>query len=286
MLTPPSSGTVIRLEPAARSNQPIERFVMLRHSLLYSERYQNLPAVAQALYVRIAARYNGRNNGQIPYSARDAKKELHIGQYTAYRAFKKLREQDLIIRRKRGSFVRKTQEAKASEWEVTELSPARTLEKSKIHQVAPQVPDHQVATQVPADTYAANPPPASSCAKGTLLDKSSKSLDRDKKEPDPSNLKGRSLATQERIYPSADHLPYSSFPTMNGVPRAAAPGDVPREDEAFIEYDTPPADLAERYMRRAIGKPFQRYGRARGFYLARSELDSILALAAAEGAGR
>ena len=73
---------------------------------------------------------------------------------------------------------------------------------------------------------------------------------------------------------------------MNGVPRAAAPGDVPREDEAFIEYDTPPADLAERYMRRATGKPFQRYGRARGFYLARSELDSILALAAAEGAGR
>ena len=187
MLTPPSSGTVIRLEPAARSNQPIEQFVMLRHSLLYSERYQSLPAVAQALYVRIAARYNGRNNGQIPYSARDAKKELHIGQYTAYRAFKKLREQDLIIRRKRGSFVRKTQEAKASEWEVIEFRPARSLEQSKIHQVAPQVPDHQVATQVPADTYAANPPPASSCAQGTLLDKSSKSLDRDKKEPDPSN---------------------------------------------------------------------------------------------------
>jgi DNA-binding transcriptional regulator YhcF (GntR family) len=227
MLTPPSSGTVTRLEPGARSNQPIQRFVMLRHGLLYSERYQSLPAVAQALYVRIAARYNGRNNGQIPYSARDAKRELHVGQYTAYRAFKQLRDQGLIIRRKCGCFVRKTQEAKASEWELTEYSVPGSLEQSEIHQVAPQVPDHQCAAQVPADTCAANPTPTSSCAKGTLLDKSSKSLDRDKKEPDPSNLKGRSLATQERIYPSADHLPYSSFPTTNGVPRAAAPGDVP-----------------------------------------------------------
>jgi DNA-binding transcriptional regulator YhcF (GntR family) len=156
----------------------------LRHSLLYSEGYQSLPAVAQALYVRMAARYNGRNNGQIPYSARDAKRDLHVGQYTAYRAFKKLRDQRLIIRRKRGSFVQKTQEVKASEWELTEYSLPGSLEQSEIHQVAPQVPDHQFAAQVPADTCAENPTPTSSCAKGTLLDSSSKSLDIDKKEGD------------------------------------------------------------------------------------------------------
>jgi DNA-binding transcriptional regulator YhcF (GntR family) len=276
--------SVVQFQPNAQGKQP-ERFLKLRHSLLYSEGYQSLPAVAQALYVRIAARYNGRNNGQIPYSARDAKRELHVGQYTAYRAFKKLRDQGLIIRRKRGSFVRKTHEAKASEWELTEFSLAGSLEQSEIHQVAPKVPDHQFAAQVPADTCAANPTPAPSCAKGTLLDRSSKSLDIDKREQDSANSKGRSLSRQE-VKPSEDPQPFPCLPnTINRVPRVAAPGDVARgSDEVLIPFDTPNADLAERFMARAIGKPFIRSGRSRGFYLARSELDSILAFAAAEGA--
>src|SRR5262245_26124372 len=74
-------------------------------------------------------------------------------------------------------------------------------------------------------------------------------------------------------------------PSKNGnVPRAAAPGEVPPADDVLIEYDTPDADLAARYMGRALGKPFLRYGRARGIYLSRAEHDAIKALAAAEGA--
>jgi hypothetical protein len=44
---------------------------------------------------------------------------------------------------------------------------------------------------------------------------------------------------------------------MNGVLRAAAPEDVPPgSDQIFIRLDTRDADIAERFMARAIGKPF------------------------------
>jgi hypothetical protein len=44
-------------------------YVRLRHAFLRSPAWQSLSANARAIYVDIAARYNGRNNGQIPYSA-------------------------------------------------------------------------------------------------------------------------------------------------------------------------------------------------------------------------
>jgi hypothetical protein len=88
------------------------------------------------------------------------------------------------------------------------------------------------------------------------------------------------------VKPSEDPQPFPCLPNkINRVPRVAAPGDVARgSDEVLIPFDTPNADLAERFMARAIGKLFLRCGRASGFYLSKSELDSIRALAAAEGA--
>jgi hypothetical protein len=72
---------------------------------------------------------------------------------------------------------------------------------------------------------------------------------------------------------------------MNGVLHAAVPGDVPPDStQIFIRFDTRDADLAERFMARAIGKPFLRSVRAPGFYLSKSEFDSVLELAATEGA--
>jgi hypothetical protein len=68
------------------------------------------------------------------------------------------------------------------------------------------------------------------------------------------------------------------------VPRAAAPGIVPRADEVLVRYDSREWDLVERFGRRALGRPFPRSGRATGIYLACSEVEAIKALAAAEGA--
>jgi len=99
---------------------------------------------------------------------------------------------------------------------------------------------------------------------------------------------GRCLARKkgEANKPSDSPSSPSTYCHSQEVPRAAAPGDVPPADDVLIEYDTPEADMAARYMGRALGKPFLRYGRSRGFYLSRAEYDAIKALAAAEGGGQ
>jgi hypothetical protein len=55
-----------------------ERFLGLRHWLLDSPAWLSLPCIARALYVQIAKRYNGANNGRISYSVREAYEELKI----------------------------------------------------------------------------------------------------------------------------------------------------------------------------------------------------------------
>jgi hypothetical protein len=97
-------------------------------------------------------------------------------------------------------------------------------------------------------------------------------------------------AFTEWLHPKGRDLPnpqpFSTVSkTMNGVLHAAVPGDVPPDStQIFIRFDTRDADLAERFMARAIGKPFLRSVRAPGFYLSKSEFDSVLELAATEGA--
>jgi hypothetical protein len=49
-----------------------ERYVKLRYWLLNSQAWNSLSGNARALYVELAQRYNGSNNGRIPYSVREA----------------------------------------------------------------------------------------------------------------------------------------------------------------------------------------------------------------------
>ena len=96
-----------------------KRYVMLRHWLLDSPAWQSLPGNARALYIEMARRYNGSNNGRIPYSAREAAKSLPVSKGTVIRLFKILEERGFIVRTKRGAFSRKTIK-EASEWRLTE----------------------------------------------------------------------------------------------------------------------------------------------------------------------
>jgi hypothetical protein len=131
--TSPSSADVIPFEPKPQS----ERFVMLRYSLLDSSAWQSLPSVAVDLYVKIARKYNGRNNGRIRYSVRDGAEALRASKGTASRELKRLQDGGLIRRVSRGSFNRKTGETTASEWELTEYRVAPV--KLDADRVAPQV---------------------------------------------------------------------------------------------------------------------------------------------------
>jgi hypothetical protein len=96
-----------------------ERYVRLRHWLLNSQAWNSLSGNARALYVELAQRYNGSNNGRTPYSVREAVLALHVSKATVSRLFRELEDHGFIICTKRGAFSLKTVKD-ASEWCLTE----------------------------------------------------------------------------------------------------------------------------------------------------------------------
>src|SRR5262245_42852387 len=112
-----SSATVIPIQQPSTNG---ERFVRIRHCLLRSAAWRSLPADACALYVEIASRYNGRNNGYIAYSIREGAERFRAGRATVHQAQRLLEERGIIVCRKRGSFDIKNRQINASEWELTE----------------------------------------------------------------------------------------------------------------------------------------------------------------------
>jgi hypothetical protein len=102
-----------------RRRGSIERFVSLRYWLLESAAWRSLPCNARALYIQIARRYNGANNGRISYSVRQASEELKISKSTALRAFRALQDRAFIVCTKKGAFSWKVVN-EASEWRLTE----------------------------------------------------------------------------------------------------------------------------------------------------------------------
>jgi hypothetical protein len=96
------------------------RHVRLYHWLLRSEAWQSLSTNARALYVEMSARYNGSNNGRIPFSVRDAAQCLSIGKNAASAAFTALQHRGFIIATRRSAFNVKTK--MATEWRLTEFS--------------------------------------------------------------------------------------------------------------------------------------------------------------------
>jgi predicted transcriptional regulator len=95
------------------------RHVRLYHNLLKTAAWQSLSANARAIYVEIAQRYCGTNNGHIPYSIREAASSLHIGKTTAYRALRELQDRGFIVFTTKGAFSRKVRHA--TEWRLTEF---------------------------------------------------------------------------------------------------------------------------------------------------------------------
>ena len=92
----------------------------LYHLMTDSPAWHDLNAVARAIYCEIAKRYNGSNNGRIPYSVREAVNELHISRMTAWRAIKSLVDHGFSVPMQRGAFSLKKKHA--TEWRLTEFS--------------------------------------------------------------------------------------------------------------------------------------------------------------------
>jgi hypothetical protein len=104
-----------------RGANPTERFVWLRFWLTDSPAWRSLSCNARALYVELARRYNGHNNGHISYGLRQASQDLHIGKTAAVLAFQLLQDRGFIVCTKKGAFSWKAVRD-ASEWRLTEYA--------------------------------------------------------------------------------------------------------------------------------------------------------------------
>jgi len=87
--------------------------------MLESVAWATLTANARAIYIQIAARYMGSNNGRIPYSVREAASALRISTATASRAIRQLEELGFIATVIKGAFSFKKRHA--TEWRLTEF---------------------------------------------------------------------------------------------------------------------------------------------------------------------
>lgn len=95
-----------------------EPFLGLRIWLLKSDAWLSLRPAARAVYIQLARRYNGSNNGTLALSVRVAAKECRISKDTATQAFKDLTSAGFIELKTPGAFSRKVRHA--AEWLLTE----------------------------------------------------------------------------------------------------------------------------------------------------------------------
>jgi hypothetical protein len=98
---------------------PTERYVSLRYWLIRSAAWKSLPGMARALYLELAERYNGCNNGRISYSVREGAEALHISKSTSKQLLDLLKDRGFLVCTKRGAFSLKATRD-ASEWRLTE----------------------------------------------------------------------------------------------------------------------------------------------------------------------
>lgn len=102
------------------------RYICLRHWMMDSEAWKSLSTNARCLYLEIAKRYYGSNNGRIFYALREATDDLHIGRTAASLAFDQLRDRGFIVAEQEGSFGYKIRHA--TEWRLTEFENDRTIQ--------------------------------------------------------------------------------------------------------------------------------------------------------------
>ena len=94
----------------------VDRFLALPHYLLKSDAWKSLGPIPRALFVEVAQRWNGFNNGQIGLGVREAGQALHVKHTTAGAAFKVLQERGFLALTKDSGF---DQKRLAREWRVT-----------------------------------------------------------------------------------------------------------------------------------------------------------------------
>lgn len=106
-----------RVDPTGRSvGSP--KFTMLYKWFLDTPAWRSLPPTSRAVYLEIAQRFYGSNNGEISLSVREVARLVHIAKDTATKAFHELEDKGFIRRNVCGSFNWKLKHA--TTWILTE----------------------------------------------------------------------------------------------------------------------------------------------------------------------
>jgi hypothetical protein len=95
-----------------------ERYVRLTHRMMQTKAWQSLEANARAIYLELAALYNGSNNGSIGLSARQAAEAIHVSKDTGARSLTLLQDRGFIVATAKGRFDRQRH---ATRWRLTEF---------------------------------------------------------------------------------------------------------------------------------------------------------------------
>lgn len=77
-------------------NRSKGKFIMLRHDIYDSEAWRSLSPKARCVWLELARRYNGINNGDIGLSNREAGKACNISKNTGGKALIELEEKGFI----------------------------------------------------------------------------------------------------------------------------------------------------------------------------------------------
>lgn len=93
--------------------------VLIRQSLMQTAAWRSLDPVARAVYIDIAAKYDGSNNGKIAYAVRQGGEALNASKNTVALALERLQERGFISPVVKGAFSRKSHHA--TEWRLTEF---------------------------------------------------------------------------------------------------------------------------------------------------------------------
>ena len=105
------------------------RFAMIPFAIMDSDAFKALTSDSVNVYLRVLRRYNGSNNGYIPFSCREAAIECNIGKMTAQRAFKQLEKVGLIECTVPSSF--NSRKKLAREWALTHLPIGKRIASGK-----------------------------------------------------------------------------------------------------------------------------------------------------------
>lgn len=106
---------------ATGRNEAKDRFARLPHAILFSEAFRSLDPVARCLLVEITMIENGKNNGSIFLSTKDATDRLGLAdQRPAMRAFDDLQARGFIAMTKEAHFAIKASDtSRARCWRIT-----------------------------------------------------------------------------------------------------------------------------------------------------------------------